>query len=183
MKVIVLLADGFEEIEAITQIDLLRRAEITVQSVSIGNDLIVYGAHGVCIKADILLDDIKDTEDILGAVIPGGMPGSTNLRDDDRVIDLLRHLNDSGKTVAAICAGPIVLERAGILKGKKVTSFPGIGDQLTSKGEYSEEKVVQDQNVFTSRGPNTAIPFALQLIESMKGSEVRKDIEEQILYN
>ena len=151
MKVVVFLADGFEEVEALTVVDYLRRVNIEVDMVSITDDKKVKGAHGIEVSADKVIADI-DADGYDGLVIPGGMPGATNLRDDERVISMVKTMNEASKMIAAICAGPIVLDKAGIIKNRRVTSYPGFEDQL-KEVIYKEVAVVRDRNIITSRGP------------------------------
>ncbi len=118
MKIIVFLAEGFEEVEALTVVDYLRRKDIQVDTISITEEKEVIGAHNIRVIADKTIEEIEDINLYKGAIIPGGMPGATNLRDDKRVIDIIKSLYEEDKLTAAICAGPIVLEKAGIIKGK-----------------------------------------------------------------
>lgn len=164
-KAVVLLADGFEEIEALTVVDVLKRADVCCDMCSIKEDKEVNGAHNIKVKSDVSLNDI-DSKYYDAIVIPGGMPGSTNLRDDQKVIDLVKSFNDDYKIVAAICAGPIVLGKAKLLKGKKATSYPGFEKELEGS-MYKEDLVVQDGNIITSRGPAVAIYFALKILENL----------------
>lgn len=180
-KVLLLLAEGFEEVEALTIVDYLRRMDIVVDTVSIGGKN-VQGAHGINIEADKKIEAIDDIKNYDGLVIPGGIPGATNLRDDDRVIKLVKEFNQEQKIIAAICAGPIVLERAGILKGKKVTSYPGFEDEL-KESVYKEKLVVQDGNIITARGPAVAIYFAIKLVENLVGEEKASELRRDILLN
>ena len=136
-KVLVLLAEGFEEIEAITIIDVLRRAELPVTVASLTSPR-VNGAHDIIVLADCLLDEVKD-QSFDAIILPGGMPGSRNLRDDARVIALLQQQQRQGQYIGAICAAPIALEAAGVLQGKRATSFPGY--DLPS-ARVSEDRVV-----------------------------------------
>jgi protein deglycase len=171
-RVLVPLAPGFEEIEAMTIIDVLRRAGLHVTTAGL-NDLAVEGAHKVRVECDDVLLNVEDEWDAV--VLPGGMPGSAHLRDDDRVKDLVSMNARAGRIVAAICAAPIVLEAAGVLKGKQATSYPGFGDQMQS-ANYVEQLVVVDGNVITSRGPGTALHFALTLVEHLVGKESAREL-------
>lgn len=130
MKIIVFLAEGFEEVEALTVVDYLRRKDIQVDTISITEEKEVIGAHNIRVIADKTIEEIEDINLYKGAIIPGGMPGATNLRDDKRVIDIIKSLYEEDKLTAAICAGPIVLEKAGIIKGKNITSYPGFEGEL-----------------------------------------------------
>lgn len=170
-KFLVFLADGFEEIEALTPVGYLRRAGIEVDTVSITEDLKVTGSHNIPVLADKLLSDIKP-EDYLGLYLPGGLPGATNLRDHEGVIKLVQQFNQEEKMVAAICAAPIVLEKADIIKDKKVTSFPSFKEELTSVKEYVEDLiVVEDGNIITGRGAAIAIYQSFKIVETLLGTE------------
>jgi protein deglycase len=165
-RICVLLAEGFEEIEAITTIDVLRRAGLEVVTVSTKPGP-VRGAHQVVVQADRdLAQASKESWDMV--VLPGGMPGSTNLRDDPAVAEMLRRQAEAGKKIGAICAAPIALGKAGLLKGRKATSYPGFQDQLIG-ADYQEATVVRDGNILTSRGPGTAMEFALAIVADLKG--------------
>ncbi|MCF6464487.1 DJ-1 family glyoxalase III [Clostridium sp. Cult2] len=179
-KVLLLLAEGFEEVEALTTVDYLRRMDIIVDICSITEETKVKGAHRIVVEADKVLKEIDSIKNYDGMVIPGGLPGATNLRDDGRVIDMVKEFNDGGKLVAAICAGPIVLERAGIIKGKKVTSYPGFEGDL-KESEYKDDLVVQDNNIITARGPAVAVYFALKIVENLVGKEKKEELKKDIL--
>lgn len=179
-KVLVFLADGFEEIEALTPVDYLRRTGVEVTTVSINDDKKVLGAHNILVVADKLISEI-DPKDYKLCYIPGGMPGASNLRDDKRVIEIIKAIDENDGYVSAICAGPIVLEEAGLLKGKKATSFPGFDKDLKSLETYvDDELVVVDGNIITGRGPAIAIFQALKLIEILKGKDTMLKIKEEI---
>jgi len=178
-RVLVPLAEGFEEIEAVTIVDLLRRADIEVRTASLA-DRAVTGSHGITVLADAGLDEV-DAGDYDMIVLPGGMPGTTHLKSDPRVTRLLRQFAESGRYTAAICAAPSVLAHAGLLEGRKATSFPGFLNGDSAPGiRLSEAPVVIDGKVATSRGPGTAIPFALALIELLGGPEARRGVEERL---
>lgn len=167
-KVAVFLAEGFEECEALVVIDTLRRAGFKCDSVSISREM-VKGSHGIVVKADrIISDEIKEYDMI---VLPGGLPGATNLRDDKRVIELVKYFDKvPEKFVAAICAAPIVLERAGIIKGRTITSYPGEEyNELFKEANYEDDIVAIDNHLITSRGPATALPFAYALVDALGG--------------
>lgn len=159
-KVIILLANGFEEIEALAPLDILRRLNYEVELVSMNESLDVKSSHNVNFVADKQFYD--ECYDAVGVIIPGGMPGATNLRDDIRVIDLIKKFNQEKKMIAAICAGPIVLGKAGILNTEKVTSYPGFEAELNAK-KYLREDVVISNHIITSRGPATAFKFAFEI--------------------
>ena len=163
-KVAVILADGFEEIEALTVVDVLRRANITCHMV--GFEAQVTGSHAIQVQADRVFDgDLSDYDMI---VLPGGMPGSAHLRDNEQLIAELQKCEQVGKKVAAICAAPIVLNRAGLLKDKEFTCYDGVQEQIAD-GHYRKETVVVDGHLITSRGPATALAFAYNLVEQLGG--------------
>lgn len=172
--VLVPLAQGCEEIEAITVIDILRRAGITVVSAGL-NSHPVRASRGTVLIPDSTLDAaLKSSYDMV--VLPGGQPGSNNLKADERILALLKHMNQQNKYVAAICAAPSVLAAAGLLDGKRATSFPGALDAFPSIQQQSGAVVV-DGNIITSRGPGTAMDFALTLAELLTGSAKRLEVE------
>lgn len=181
MKILLFLADGFEEVEALTVVDYLRRMDITVDTVSITEEEKVRGAHDIIVVADTNLSKIGDVSSYDGVVIPGGLPGATNLRDNPRVIEIVKEVNKNDKLTAAICAGPIVLERAGIIKDKKVTSYPGFEDQLEG-ANYIEENVVRDRNIITARGPALAVDFAIEIVDYLLGEDKLVELKRDILY-
>jgi 4-methyl-5(b-hydroxyethyl)-thiazole monophosphate biosynthesis len=175
MNALVLLAEGFEEIEAVTIIDVLRRADVAVTTASLGKSP-VTGSHGIALVADRALDAVA-VSDFDAVVLPGG-PGAKHLKEDARVQALLKQAASAGKVVAAVCAAPIALEAAGLLAGRRATSYPG--HELPS-ARYSEERVVVDGNVVTSRGPGTALEFSLALAEKLTGADVRERLQRAML--
>ena len=179
-KVSIFLAEGFEEVEALTPADLLRRAGAEVTLVSIGDKKEVAGSHGIVITADHLFAEMDFTEmDLL--VLPGGMPGTLNLKAYEPLLELLKEHHAKDRRLAAICAAPTVLGHAGLLNGKKATCYPGCEDGLT--GAICETApVVTDGVITTSRGVGTAIPFALSLIAQLYGQEKADEIAKSIVY-
>ncbi len=178
-RVLMPLAEGFEEIEAVAIVDLLRRAGIEVRTAALARRE-VTGSHGITVHADIGLDEamVADYDMI---VLPGGLPGAHHLKADARVIDLLQQFAAAGCYTAAICAAPSVLAQAGLLRDRTATSFPGFLRADSAPGlRLSEAPVVIDGKVATSRGPGTAIPFALALIELLEGPEARRGVEERL---
>ena len=163
-KVAVILANGFEEIEALTVVDVLRRANITCHMVGFGEK--VTGSHAIQVQSDRVFDGDLSEYDMI--VLPGGMPGSVHLRDNEQLIAELQRFEKIGKKVAAICAAPIVLNQAGLLEGRNYTCYDGVQEQI-SNGHYHKETVVVDGNVITSRGPATALAFAYHLVETLGG--------------
>lgn len=178
-RVLVPLAEGFEETEAVTIIDLLRRADVEVVTAGLDEGA-VTGSHGITLVPDTSLDQALG-QDYDMAVLPGGMPGADHLEHDERVIGLLRRLADSGRFTAAICAAPKVLAAAGLLDNRRATSFPGFLDPARVPGlRLSEDPVVEDGKVITSRGPGTAMDFALALVARLKGPDTRRAVEERL---
>lgn len=174
----ILLADGFEEIEALGTVDILRRAEIPVDTVSMNQTNEVISSRNIPVQAD---KKFKDMEGYDMLILPGGA-GAWKNRDDERVITLLKKYNEEGKMIASICAGPMALGKAGILKGKKVTSYPGEEiEGYLKDGIYVEDPVVTDGNITTSRGPATTFAFAYQLVDLLGGNA--EPIQEGMLYN
>lgn len=179
-KVFIFLADGFEEIEGLTVVDLLRRAKITITMVSITGDLYVTGSHMITTKADVLFEQVDfSSADML--VLPGGMPGTKHLSEHEGLDRLLKRFKEEGKKLAAICAAPSVLGQKGLLVGKKATSFPGFEDSLTG-AEVKKDAVVTDGNIVTSRGLGTAIDFALAIIRNLVSEDEAARIAESIQY-
>jgi len=175
-RVLIPLAQGCEELEAVTVIDLLRRAEIEVVTAGLDHRP-VRASRGVTLVPDTTLDQVRG-EDFDMMVLPGGLPGATNLDQDPRVHQLLRQLADQDRYTAAICAAPRVLANAGLLEGKAATGYPGHLDPAVFPNVRVESAaVVVDGKVITSRGPGTAIDFALQLIETLAGREKRDQVE------
>lgn len=175
-RVLVPLAAGCEELEAVTIIDLLRRAGIEVVAAGLQPG-IVKAARGTLLVPDCTLD-VALHENFDMVVLPGGMPGMTHLKEDPRIIPLLQKMARDGKYTCAICAAPAVLAEAGLLKGKAATSFPGFVDQMKLPGTtFSNDPVVKDGKVITSRGPGTAMDFTLELIEALAGRARRDEVE------
>jgi 4-methyl-5(b-hydroxyethyl)-thiazole monophosphate biosynthesis len=155
---------------------VLRRAEIEVTTAALKNEK-VRGAHGIIMLADCELLAVQD-KPFDAVILPGGMPGSRNLRDDARVIGLLQRQAQQDRFIGAICAAPIVLEAAGVLKGKRATSFPGY--QLPS-AQVSESRVVVDGKIVTSRGPGTALEFSLEWVKILAGVEVAEKLRQDMI--
>ena len=174
MKVFAFLADGFEEIEAVTTIDILRRAEIETIIVSISESKEVTGAHGIPVVADSLFVETDfSSADLL--FLPGGMPGTKHLGEHAELVQLLINHANNGKKIAAICAAPTVLAKVGILKGKEAVCYPGYECELTET-TISTQNVVKSENIITGKGPGTTIQFALKLVEELKGKTIADSI-------
>jgi len=174
-KILVPLAEGFEMIEALSIVDVFRRAACTVDLAAVGNTLQVTSSHNVPVIADKLLEQCVDEEYNL-IVLPGGIPGAENLKNSNLLAKLLKKQNDANRLYGAICASPaVVLEHHGLLDGKKATCHPGFVDKLSS-AEYAGEKVVSDGNCVTSKGAGTSIDFSLELLGILLGDEKKKEV-------
>lgn len=180
MKVLTILADGCEELEAVSVIDILRRAGVEVVVAGLDNNP-VRCSRGTRIIPDTGLEDIESPDADMPiyemVVLPGGMPGAQHLRNDERVIRLLQQMEKHNKYIAAICAAPMVLHAAGLLENKSATSFPGVLDKLPGSHRYTTNPVVVDGRIITSRGPGTAMDFALTLVELLCGKAKRLEVE------
>lgn len=175
----VLLAEGFEELEAMAPVDLLRRAGATVQTVSVTGQTLVTGARGIPVAADITVDQVCfDKMEML--VLPGGYPGYENLEKCPAVIDLLKKADAAKITIAAICGAPSVPGKLGLLKGHKATCYPGMEDTLGC--ESTTEKVVESGHFITSRGAGTAVDFALALVAKAVSPQAAEEIAKGIVY-
>lgn len=180
-KVYLHLAPGFEEMEAVTICDVLRRAEIEIVMVSVTKVREVTGSHGITIVADALYEDISYDEAGM-IVLPGGIPGSTNLSEHSGLKKEIVRFAEEGKYLAAICAAPLVYGKMGLLKGKQAACYPGFENYLEG-ADLSRERVVHHQNFITSRGPGTALEFSLKLVEILKGRDAAEKIGKGMLAN
>ncbi|PKM94071.1 MAG: DJ-1 family protein [Firmicutes bacterium HGW-Firmicutes-1] len=179
MKVAIFLAEGFEEIEAISIIDVLRRGEANVDTISISNSQYVEGGHSITIKADKLFTETQfDDYDML--VLPGGMPGTTNLGKHKQLCALLIEFNKKGKTLGAICAAPSVLGELGILNNKESTCYPGYESQLIGC-KVKNMDIVTSNNVITGKGAGVAISFALELLKTSKDSSYIEALRKKMI--
>jgi len=177
-KVLVPLAVGFEEIEAITIVDVLRRAGLEVVMASL-EGLHVKGAHGIEVVADTLLETIEaSTFDMV--VLPGGLPGATNLAKDTKVLALLQAFDKEKKYIAAICAAPLALKSAGVLKNH-YTCYPSFENHILHDGYTDTSTIVCDENIITSQGPSTAMIFSIKLVEILCGKVVSHNLEKELL--
>ena len=175
-----MLAEGFEEVEAITVADLLRRADLPIQTVSITGKQEVTGAHGIPVKADLLFHNLE-FEEVKMIILPGGMPGTTNLLDYEPLTDRLKQFAREGRPLGAICAAPMVFASCGILNGKKATIYKGMEEHLHD-AVYTDGNVVVDNNIITSKGPGTAMDFALALISFLAGEAKAEEVQNGLLY-
>ncbi len=179
-KVCVFLADGFEEIEGLTVVDLLRRAGATVTCASIMGDKMIHGAHGIDVMADALFDEV-DYEEQDMVVLPGGLPGTTYLGQHEGVCRVVREFNSQGKYIAAICAAPTVFGNLGLLENRPATCYPSMGADLKC-GTYMTDSVVVSDYIITSRGLGTAIDFSLKMVELLYNKEKADDLGRAIVY-
>ncbi len=176
-KVYVFLADGFEDVEALIPIDVLRRGGIDVTTVSVMGDYLVESAHGVRMMADTLIEDV-DVSDADLLFLPGGMPGASNLFAHKGVCEAVKAQAEKGKKVAAICAAPaVVLGQLGILKGKRATCYPGF-EHLLEGATYTGGLVSIDGNITTGEGPAAAFPFAYELLAQLVDKQTAEQISE-----
>lgn len=178
----IFLAPGVEEVEATATVDALRRASIDVVTVAVGDSVQVKGATGQTLVADSLISDV-DTSDADWLIIPGGDPGAQNLAASNVLNDkILEHYRKNGR-IASICAGPaVVLAPLGVLKGKKATCYPGLGDAINSNGgEYVKQTVVVEPQLITSEGPGTTLPFAIEIIRATKGDKAAESVASGML--
>ena len=178
MKILVPLAEGFEEIEFSTFVDILRRAGMTVTVAGL-KECAISRAHSVSLTPDTLIDKVSaDDFDVI--VLPGGNPGYVNLEKSEKVLQLVREMHDRNKYVTAICAAPSVLAKAGVIQGKRATIFPGMEDALTG-AQYSKGRVVIDGRIITSQGPGTAMEFAIKLVEVLAGRNKAEEVAMGVL--
>ncbi len=179
-KIAIFFATGFEEIEALTVVDILRRAQETVEMVSITNERHVTSSHGVEVTMDKIFSEVNfDETDVL--VLPGGMPGTKNLEAFAPLMEQVDAFVKAGKLVTAICAAPSILGHRGHLKGKKACSFPSFEDHLEG-AEVKREPAVIDGNIITGRGMGAAIPFGLAILEKLQGKEAAEALAEKIVF-
>ncbi|MBU1084448.1 MAG: DJ-1 family glyoxalase III [Candidatus Omnitrophota bacterium] len=178
-QALVILADGFEETEAVTVIDVLRRSEINVTIAGLVS-AVVTGGHNISIKCDKIIEECKGPYDAL--ILPGGTPGAENLASSEKVKEMISSMKEKGKIIAAICASPaIVLAPIGILDRKKATCYPGMERGFSSNVIFTGEDVVQDGRIITSKGVGTALVFALKIAENLVGKPKAEMIAEQVL--
>ncbi len=177
----VILANGFEEIEALTPVDILRRAGLDVKTVSIGADRIVLGSHGIPVTADISADEISELRPEL-LIFPGGMPGAKNIDESPFTDGLIERTLSAGGRIAAICAAPLILGHRGLLRGKRAVCYPGFEDELKG-ATLSDLSVVTDGNITTAKGMGVALEFSKELVKLMLGKEKAQEISASIMEN
>lgn len=179
-KIYVFLAEGFETVEALAVVDILKRAKHEVVTVAVSKELLVTSAQKIPVKAEQLISDSEyDDADVV--FLPGGMPGTRNLEAESKVVSVVRTQYEKGKIVAAICAAPSIFGHMNILQGRKATCYPGFEKDLLG-AEHVTDKVVADENVITSRGMGTAIDLGLFLVEKLSGKDKAEEIAASIQY-
>ena len=175
--VYIFLADGFEEIEALAPLDIMRRANIEVLTVGVTGEY-VTGAHNITVKADILPEEVK-YENLDCVILPGGLPGTTNLEKDERVQCAIDYANENNKLICAICAAPSILGHKGLLNGREATCYPGFEDSFKG-GTYLKQSVVKSDNFITSNGMGSAYKFGFEITAALTSREVADKITAQI---
>ncbi|MCI5998002.1 MAG: DJ-1 family glyoxalase III [Parvimonas sp.] len=173
-KYMLILTDTFEEIEAVTQVDFLRRAGIVVDMISITGKIQVTSNRGITVIADDVIENIIPDE-YFGIIIPGGLPAAFNIRDDERVLKILKDFNKQNKLIAGICAGPCVLAKAGVLKGRDAVIYPKMESELLD-ANVKYDAVCVDENIITARGAGLALEFAYTLVRKIKGKVQEKQL-------
>ena len=180
-KVALFIENGSEELEFIAPLDIMRRANLEVDLISANNEDFITSSHNVKIIADKKINEVNNILDYDAIVIPGGMPGSTLLRDNKKIIEFYQTMYNSGKLVAAICAAPIVLSAAGITDDKEVTSYPGFDKEINYKNYNSEKAVVIDKIVITAQGPSVAILFGYEIVNYLLQDNTAEDVKQAML--
>ena len=180
-KVALFIENGSEELEFIAPLDIMRRANLEVDLISANNEDFITSSHNVKIIADKKINEVNNILDYDAIVIPGGMPGSTLLRDNKKIIEFYQTMYNSGKLVAAICAAPIVLSAAGITDNKEVTSYPGFDKEINYKNYNSGKAVVIDKNVITAQGPAVAILFGYEIVNYLLQDNTAEDVKQAML--
>lgn len=181
-QVYVMLANGFEEIEALTVVDILRRGEVAVSTVSITEEKMVTSSHHILVQADLAFSEMKE-EDAEMIVLPGGMPGTVNLKEKQELVDMILRRHEKKQLISAICAAPaLIFGELGILEGKNATCYPSMEKHMRGAHYLKEEKAVQDGHIITGCGMGGAIPFGLKILEALKGKELAEKVKESIVY-
>ncbi len=180
-RALVFLAEGFEEIEALSQIDILRRGGVDVTSVALADIPIVKGSRNISVAPDTSLGAISDLLSFDAFILPGGLGGMKNLCASDKVLSLLQRANDAGRIIAAICAAPIVLDKAGVIGERSFTCYPSCEEEISSGNYTDEQDVVVDGNLITSRGPATAMAFALAILRELTDNSTAQNVADGLL--
>ena len=178
--VYIFLADGFEEVEAITPRDILKRAGISVQTVGLNQRDTTISTSGLKIQPDIQIENIN-LKNLEGIILPGGMPGTTNLGQNRKVIEIINYCNENDLLIGAICAAPSILGKLGLLKNKSACCYPGFEKYLTG-AKIEESSVSKNKNIITSKGPGTVFDFGFAILEYLKGKEITENIKNGIIY-
>lgn len=173
------LAEGFEEVEALTPVDVLRRAGMPIKTVSVTGVLTVNGAHGVPVIADMVFEEVNEA-DVEMVILPGGLPGATNLDAHEGLDKLIMNFATAGKPLSAICAAPLVYGKRGLLKGKKATCYPGF-DKYLEGADYTAALVQKDGNFITGKGPGAAMEFSFAIVEKYCGAEKVKELKQAMM--
>ena len=176
--VYVFLAEGFEEIEALTPVDILRRGKVEVKTVGVGGKTIV-SSHGIPVTADITDDELEEFSDVEAVILPGGMPGTVNLEKNKCLIDAVKYCFENNRLIGAICAAPSILGHLGMLKGKRATAFPGFDKELEG-ADFRNDYVSHDGMIITARGMGVSVDFALELLSAMKDKPTADSVESSI---
>ena len=175
-----MLAQGFEEIEALAVVDILRRGELNINTVSITENKTVVGAHGISVITDITIGDMS--EDFEALILPGGMPGTLNLKNCKILEQIIIKANNDKKIIGAICAAPMILGELGLLKDKTGTCYPSFENHLNGC-DFKESRVCVSQNIITSRGAGTAHDFAFEILKQLQNEEISKNVRKSMLYD
>ncbi len=173
-KYIIIMNDTFEEVEALTQVDFLRRADITVDMVSITGKLEITSNRGIKVLAEKLIEDI-DYNEYSGIIIPGGLPSAFGIRDDERVIEIIKKFDEEKKLIAGICAAPCAIAKAGVLKGRKATIYPGMEKDLLD-ADFDDSPICVDENIITAKGAGLSLELAYTLVRIIKGKIQEKQL-------
>lgn len=174
----IFLADGFEDMEAIVARDILKRGRLEVVTVGVSGD-VVTSAYGLRIKTDIPIEQVN-VDDIEGVVLPGGMPGTTNLENSEKLIEIIKYCHENNLLIGAICAAPSILGKLGLLDGKNACCYPGFEKYLKG-ANISEERVSTEGHIITSKGPGTAVDFGFEILRYLKGAEYADKVKEGML--
>lgn len=180
-KVYEFLANGFEEVEALAPVDIFRRGGVEIQTVSVTGSEWVETSHGVTIKADVKFEDMRNFDDADMLMLPGGLPGATNLNEHADVRETLLAHNAKGKHIGAICAAPMVLGSLGLLKGRKATCSPGFEKYLEG-AEYTAELFTVDGNIITGEGPAATFPYAYEILKMFVGEAKTRELQRKMQY-